>query len=61
MPVQFWCGGPFLRGALVRARARTTNMDTLIALGTLSAFTYSTVELLTATTCTTTAGRAASS
>jgi copper-transporting P-type ATPase V len=49
VPVQFWCGGPFLRGALVRARARTTNMDTLIALGTLSAFTYSTVELFTAT------------
>ncbi len=49
VPVQFWCGLPFLRGALVRARARTTNMDTLIALGTLSAFVYSTVELLTAT------------
>jgi cation-transporting ATPase V len=49
VPVQFWCGLPFLRGALVRARARTTNMDTLIALGTLAAFTYSTVELLTAT------------
>jgi copper-transporting P-type ATPase V len=49
VPVQFWCGGPFLRGALVRARARTTNMDTLIALGTLAAFIYSTVELLTAT------------
>ncbi len=49
VPVQFWCGLPFLRGALVRARALTTNMDTLIALGTLSAFTYSTVELFTAT------------
>ncbi len=49
VPVQFWCGLPFLRGALVRARARTTNMDTLIALGTLAAFTYSTVELFTAT------------
>jgi cation-transporting ATPase V len=49
IPVQFWCGLPFLRGALVRARARTTNMDTLIALGTLSAFAYSTVELFTAT------------
>jgi cation-transporting ATPase V len=49
VPVQFWCGGPFLRGALVRARARTTNMDTLIALGTLAAFIYSTVELFTAT------------
>ncbi|MGO8906451.1 MAG: heavy metal translocating P-type ATPase [Solirubrobacteraceae bacterium] len=49
VPVQFWCGLPFLRGALVRARAHTTNMDTLIALGTLSAFIYSTVELFTAT------------
>ena len=49
VPVQFWCGWPFLRGALVRARARTTNMDTLIALGTLAAFVYSTVELFTAT------------
>ncbi len=49
VPVQFWCGLPFLRGALVRARAHSTNMDTLIALGTLSAFTYSTVELFTAT------------
>jgi cation-transporting ATPase V len=49
VPVQFWCGLPFLRGALVRARARTTNMDTLIALGTLAAFVYSTVELFTAT------------
>jgi heavy metal translocating P-type ATPase len=49
LPVQFWCGLPFLRGALVRARAHTTNMDTLIAIGTLTAFVYSTVELLTAT------------
>ncbi len=49
VPVQFWCGLPFLHGALVRARARTTNMDTLISLGTLAAFVYSTVELLTAT------------
>jgi cation-transporting ATPase V len=49
VPVQFWCGLPFLRGALVRARTRTTNMDTLIALGTLAAFIYSTVELVTAT------------
>ncbi|HEY5196570.1 MAG TPA: heavy metal translocating P-type ATPase [Solirubrobacteraceae bacterium] len=46
VPVQFWCGLPFLRGGLARARARGANMDTLIALGTLTAFTYSTVELL---------------
>jgi cation-transporting ATPase V len=48
VPIQFWAGLPFLRGAWVRARARTTNMDTLIALGTLTAFAYATVELLTA-------------
>ena len=32
VPVQFWCGLPFLRSAWARARARSTNMDTLIAL-----------------------------
>ena len=47
VPVQFWCGWPFLRAAWVSARALTTNMDTLIAVGTLTAFVYSTVELLT--------------
>ncbi len=48
VPVQFWCGLPFLRSAWARARARSTNMDTLIALSTLAAFIYSTVMLLTA-------------
>ncbi len=48
VPIQFWCGLPFLRGAWTRARAHTTNMDTLIALATLTAFVYATVELLTA-------------
>jgi cation-transporting ATPase V len=48
VPIQFWCGLPFLRGAWVRARAWTTNMDTLVALATLTAFIYATVELLTA-------------
>jgi cation-transporting ATPase V len=47
VPVQFWAGLPFLRGAWARARARSASMDTLIALGTLSAFCYSTAELLT--------------
>jgi cation-transporting ATPase V/Cu+-exporting ATPase len=50
VPVQFWCGLPFLRSAWARARARSTNMDTLIALSTLAAFVYSTVMLLTAET-----------
>jgi copper-transporting P-type ATPase V len=48
MPVQFWCGLPFLSSAWARARVRATNMDTLIALSTLAAFVYSTVMLLTA-------------
>jgi cation-transporting ATPase V len=48
VPVQFWCGLPFLRSAWARARMRTTNMDTLIALSTLASFTYSTVMLLSA-------------
>jgi cation-transporting ATPase V len=46
LPVQFWCGLPFLRSAWERARARSTNMDTLIALSTLASFSYSTVMLL---------------
>jgi cation-transporting ATPase V len=49
LPVQLWCGWPFIRGAATTAMARTTNMDTLIAVGTLTAFVYSTVELLTVT------------
>jgi cation-transporting ATPase V len=46
VPVQFWCGLPFLRSAWERARSHATNMDTLIALSTLAAFVYSTVMLL---------------
>lgn len=46
IPVEFWAGLPFLRGAVVRARAGTANMDTLIAMGTLAAFGYSTLDLL---------------
>ena len=61
VPIQFWCGLPFLRGRGCARAARTTNMDTLIALATLTAFVYATVELLTRRTCTTTAVPAASS
>src|SRR5574339_868436 len=46
-PVQFYSGWPFLKGAAVRARSRTANMDTLIALGTMSAYLYSVWALLT--------------
>jgi cation-transporting ATPase V/Cu+-exporting ATPase len=45
-PVQFYAGWPFLKGAAIRARSRTANMDTLIAIGTLAAFAYSTWALL---------------
>ncbi|MDQ3757062.1 MAG: heavy metal translocating P-type ATPase [Actinomycetota bacterium] len=46
VPVQLWAGLPFLRQATVRARARTANMDTLVAVGTLAAFGYSAAVLL---------------
>jgi Cu+-exporting ATPase len=46
LPVQFWCGWPFLAGAAKRLRYFSADMDTLIALGTLAAFTYSTVITL---------------
>jgi cation-transporting ATPase V len=46
VPAQFWCGLPFLRSAWERARARSTNMDTLIALSTLTSFVYSSVMLI---------------
>jgi cation-transporting ATPase V len=40
-PVQFWAGWPFLKGAAHRARSLSADMDTLIALGTLTAYVYS--------------------
>jgi heavy metal translocating P-type ATPase len=46
LPVQFVAGWPILTSGLQRARHLSANMDTLIALGTLTAFTYSTVHLL---------------
>jgi copper-transporting P-type ATPase V len=46
IPVQFWAGAPFLKAAATRARNGTANMDTLIALGTLAAFGFSTYQVL---------------
>jgi len=40
-PVQLYGGWPFLKGAAIRARVLTANMDTLIALGTSAAYLYS--------------------
>jgi len=40
-PVQFWIGRQFYRGAFAAARHKTTNMNTLIAVGTSAAYFYS--------------------
>lgn len=37
----FWAGWPIYRGALTAALHRTSNMNTLVSLGTISAFFYS--------------------
>ncbi len=41
LPVLFWAGAPIFLGALRVLRFRTTDMNTLIALGTGAAFVYS--------------------
>jgi cation-transporting ATPase V/Cu+-exporting ATPase len=46
IPVQFWAGWPFLHQAAVRARVGQANMDTLIAMGTLAAFTFSAYQVI---------------
>jgi P-type Cu+ transporter len=45
-PVQILLGKQYLRGAYKAARNRTTNMDTLIALGSSTAYIYSVVVLM---------------
>jgi Cu+-exporting ATPase len=42
-PVQFWAGWQFYKGAWAMARHRTTDMNTLIAVGTSAAYVYSAV------------------
>ena len=42
-PVQFWIGRQFYAGAIAAARHRTTNMNTLISVGTSAAYLYSIV------------------
>jgi Cu+-exporting ATPase len=41
--VQLWAGGRFYRAAWRAARHRTTNMDTLVAIGTTAAWGYSVI------------------
>ncbi len=45
-PVVFWCGWPFHRAAAVNARHLAATMDTLVSVGTLAAWGWSTVVLL---------------
>ncbi len=42
-PVVFWVGSRFHRGALKAAKQKTTDMNTLVAVGALSAYLYSTL------------------
>jgi Cu+-exporting ATPase len=42
-PVVFWVGSRFLIGAVKAARQKTTDMNTLVAVGVLSAYLYSTL------------------
>jgi len=42
-PVQFWAGWQFYRGFWAATKHRTSDMNTLIALGTTAAYAYSTV------------------
>ncbi len=43
IPVQFWAGKQFYKGAIAAARHLTTDMNTLIAVGTSAAFGYSVI------------------
>lgn len=43
LPVQVWVGSQFYKGLVVVFKYRTADMNTLIAVGTLSAFIYSTI------------------
>lgn len=45
-PVVFWSGWPFHRAAAINARHLVATMDTLISIGTLAAWGWSTVVLL---------------
>jgi len=45
-PVQFWAGWRFYKGTWDAIKARASNMDTLIAIGTSAAYLYSAVVTL---------------
>ena len=45
-PIVFYCGWGFHRAALINLRHGTATMDTLVSMGTLAAWTWSTVALV---------------
>ncbi len=45
-PIVLWCGWPFHRAAFLNARHGAATMDTLVSIGTLSAWLWSTVVLV---------------
>jgi Cu+-exporting ATPase len=45
-PVMVWCGQPFFRGAVKALRRQTADMNTLVAIGTGTAYLYSLVATL---------------
>ncbi len=44
--VVFWCGAKFIKGFLADIKARSAGMDSLIAIGTLSAYFYSILVMI---------------
>ena len=45
-PAVFWVGSRFLRGALKATRQKTADMNTLVAIGSLSSYVYSTLAII---------------
>ena len=45
-PIMFWIGQPYLLGILRFIKYRVANMDSLVGIGTLVAYTYSSIMLL---------------
>lgn len=45
-PVMFWIGRPFINGVVRFIKYRAANMDTLVGIGTLVAYFYSSIMLL---------------
>ncbi len=48
-PIVFWGGYPFHRAALARARHGSSSMDTLVSIGTLAAYLWSTFVVVAGT------------